>query len=179
VRDQPGSGSVLDTVAYMSPEQVRGDPVPPASDVFSLGSVLAFAATGRPPFGSDTAATVMFRIVNLPPDLAGLDDDGLRSLIEACLAKPPGDRPEVLAILAACDFEMLIGVSRCCAQSYWPWAAGRRRCSDGGLRWVRTVVHGKRSRVPAPTDPSARRVAVGNRYPGGIGAPSVGRPVTG
>jgi len=95
------AGSVVGTVAYMSPEQVRGDPVLPASDVFSLGSVLAFAATGRQPFGSDTAATVMFRIVSQPPDLAGLDDERLRSLIEACLAKPPGGRPEVRAILAA------------------------------------------------------------------------------
>ena len=95
------AGSVVGTVAYMSPEQVRGDPVLPASDVFSLGSVLAFAATGRQPFGSDSAATVMFRIVSQSPDLAGLDDEGLRSLIEACLAKPPGDRPEVRAILVA------------------------------------------------------------------------------
>ncbi len=95
------AGAVVGTFAYMSPEQVRGDPVLPASDVFSLGSVLAFAATGRPPFGSDTAATVMFRIVSQPPDLAGLVDHGLRSLIEACLAKSPGDRPQLPAVLAA------------------------------------------------------------------------------
>jgi WD40 repeat protein len=95
------AGSVVGTFAYMSPEQVRGDPVMPVSDVFSLGSMLAFAATGRAPFGSDTAATVMFRIVSQPPDLAGVADEDLRSLIEACLAKSPGDRPQLPVVLAA------------------------------------------------------------------------------
>jgi serine/threonine protein kinase/DNA-binding beta-propeller fold protein YncE len=95
------TGAVVGTFAYMSPEQVRGDPVWPASDVFSLGCVLAFAATGRPPFGSDTAAAVMFRVVGQPPDLAGVADEGLRTLIESCLAKSPDDRPAVPAVLAA------------------------------------------------------------------------------
>jgi serine/threonine protein kinase/DNA-binding beta-propeller fold protein YncE len=95
------AGAMVGTFAYMSPEQVRGEPVRPVSDVFSLGSVLAFAATGRPPFGSDTAATVMFRIVSEPPDLDGLADQDLRTLIEACLAKSPQDRPQVPVVLAA------------------------------------------------------------------------------
>ncbi|HTX26668.1 MAG TPA: serine/threonine-protein kinase [Streptosporangiaceae bacterium] len=95
------TGAVVGTFAYMSPEQVRGDPVRPASDVFSLACVLAFAATGRPPFGSDTAAAVMFRVVGQPPDLAGVADEGLRALIEACLAKSPEERPAVPAVLAA------------------------------------------------------------------------------
>jgi serine/threonine protein kinase/DNA-binding beta-propeller fold protein YncE len=95
------TGAVVGTFAYMSPEQVRGDPVRPVSDVFSLGCVLAFAATGRPPFGSDTAAAVMFRVVGQPPDLAGVADQDLRALIEACLAKSPGDRPTVPAVLDA------------------------------------------------------------------------------
>ena len=72
------TGTVVGTFSYMSPEQVRGDPVMPASDVFSLGCVLGFAATGRPPFGSDTAATVVFRIVTQPPDLAGGSRPGAR-----------------------------------------------------------------------------------------------------
>jgi serine/threonine protein kinase/sugar lactone lactonase YvrE len=95
------TGTVVGTFSYMSPEQVRGDPVMPASDVFSLGCVLGFAATGRAPFGSDTAATVVFRIVNQPPDLAGLADQELGTLIQACLAKSPEDRPTVRAVLAA------------------------------------------------------------------------------
>src|SRR5579862_1759281 len=100
---QPGltaTGALVGTLAYMSPEQVGGHPAGPASDVFSLGCVLAFAATGRPPFGADSAATVMFRIVGQPPDLAGLADDDLSELIAGCLAKSPADRPSVPAFLA-------------------------------------------------------------------------------
>ena len=85
----------------MSPEQVRGEVAGPASDVFSLGCVLAFAATGRPPFGSDSAASVMFRVVSQPPDLAGLADGELARLIASYLAKAPETRPAVLDLLAA------------------------------------------------------------------------------
>ena len=95
------TGAVVGTFSYMSPEQVRGDSVRHASDVFSLGCVLAFAATGRPPFGSDTAAAVMFRVVGQPPDLDGVVDERLRALIESCLAKSPQHRPAVPAVLAA------------------------------------------------------------------------------
>src|SRR5580658_3990826 len=95
------TGAVVGTFAYMSPEQIHGELATPAMDVFSLGCVLAFAVTGRPPFGSDTAAAVMFRIVGQPPDLAGLADAGVRDLIEGCLAKSPEDRLTVPAILGA------------------------------------------------------------------------------
>ena len=95
------TGGVVGTYAYMSPEQFRGEVAGPASDVFSLGSVLGFAATGRPPFGSDSALSIMYRVVNEPPDLAALADDQLRALITACLAKSSLARPAVQAILAA------------------------------------------------------------------------------
>jgi serine/threonine protein kinase len=95
------AGAVIGTFAYMSPEQVSGDVIGSASDVFSLGSVLAFAATGRPPFGGDSAVTVMYRLVNRPPDLAGLADPKLAELIGGCLAKAPEDRPTVSYLLAA------------------------------------------------------------------------------
>ena len=94
------TGAVIGTFSYMSPEQIRSDMATPSMDVFSLGCVLAFAVTGRPPFGSDTAAAIMFRIVGQPPDLAGVADAGVRDLIEGCLAKSPEDRLTVPAILA-------------------------------------------------------------------------------
>jgi serine/threonine protein kinase len=95
------TGVVVGTFAYMSPEQLRGDGAGAASDVFALGGVLGFAATGRPPFGTDPAATVMFRIISEPPDLAGLADGGLRELIGRCLDKTPTARPAVSALLTA------------------------------------------------------------------------------
>ncbi|WP_211240203.1 serine/threonine-protein kinase, partial [Promicromonospora kroppenstedtii] len=82
----------IGTAPYMSPEQVRGLDVTPASDVFSLGSVLVFACTGRSPFGGGAAEDVGRRVVRDGPDLAGVPS-GLRGLVEACLAKEPADRP--------------------------------------------------------------------------------------
>jgi len=94
------TGAVLGTFSYMSPEQVRGEHAGPASDVFALGATLAFAGTGRSPFGGESIANAVHRIVSQPPDLAGLPDGELRELIGACLAKDPARRPSVPGILA-------------------------------------------------------------------------------
>ena len=95
------TGAIVGTYAFMSPEQIRGEVARSPSDVFSLGSVLAFAATGRPPFGSESAASIMYHLINEPPELTGLDDEPLRALITACLAKSPHERPAVPDVLAA------------------------------------------------------------------------------
>src|SRR5579862_8407119 len=95
------TGAVVGTISYMSPEQIRSEQVGPASDVFSLGCVLAFAATGQPPFPGDSAVAVMFQIVNQPPDLTGVTEPRLHGLIGACLAKTAADRPGVPEVLAA------------------------------------------------------------------------------
>src|SRR3984893_5630799 len=88
------AGMVVGTYSYMSPEQLRGEVAGPASDVFSLGCTLTFAATARAPFGDDTIVSVMYRIISEPPDLTGLTDErGFRQLISECLAKSPDDRP--------------------------------------------------------------------------------------
>ena len=85
-------GSVIGTPLYMSPEQAQGEPTGPASDVFSLGGVLYFAATGSGPFGSGAAPIVLYRIVHTEPDLDRLPPE-LRDLVAACLAKDPARRP--------------------------------------------------------------------------------------
>ncbi len=88
---------VIGTPGYLSPEQARArdEEVGPPSDVFSLGCVLTYAATGRPPFGGGTAPAVIYRTVHEDPDLDAITDDGLRILVARCLAKDPADRPTV------------------------------------------------------------------------------------
>jgi hypothetical protein len=86
------------TPAFMSPEQAAGRQVGPASDVFSLGSVLVFAATGRSPFGGGRPEEVMYRVIRGKPVLDGLPAD-LRELVGACLSKDPRRRPSVETVL--------------------------------------------------------------------------------
>ncbi|MDO0939326.1 serine/threonine-protein kinase [Streptomyces sp. DG2A-72] len=92
------SRAVVGTPSFMSPEQARGDEIGQPSDVFSLGLVLAFAATGRSPFGNGQAEAILYRIVHDEPDLTGLPAH-LADLVRRCLAKDPGDRPVVARIL--------------------------------------------------------------------------------
>ncbi|WP_329367673.1 protein kinase [Streptomyces sp. NBC_00669] len=90
------TGAMIGSPGFMSPEQVRGDRVTPACDIFCLGSVLAYAATGLQPFGAASSGVhaQMFRIVQEPPDLDAVPE-GLRALVAACLAKEPDARPSL------------------------------------------------------------------------------------
>jgi hypothetical protein len=85
----------------MAPEQALGQPVGPPVDVFALGVVLAYAATGRTPFGDGASDAVLFRVVHQPPDLSGIEGD-LRRLIEECIDKHPENRPTPAQIAARC-----------------------------------------------------------------------------
>ncbi|MGP4048666.1 protein kinase domain-containing protein [Streptomyces sp. 2A115] len=82
------TGMVVGTPGFMSAEQLTGKPVGPASDVFSLGAVLAFTATGAGPFGTGSAHALSFRVVYEEPDLHQLPP-ALRAVVARCLAKQP------------------------------------------------------------------------------------------
>ncbi|MFE5721019.1 serine/threonine-protein kinase [Streptomyces erythrochromogenes] len=71
------------------------------ADVFALGATMAYAATGRPPYGTGDAATVSYRAVHEPVDLAGVEP-GLAALIGACVAKDPAARPGLPEVIARC-----------------------------------------------------------------------------
>jgi serine/threonine protein kinase len=92
------AGMVVGTPGYMSPEQAEGAQAGPTSDVFSLGCVLAYAATGNAPFGGGSAASVLYRVVTGQPDLSGVPG-GLREVIAACMMKNPAQRPGLAALV--------------------------------------------------------------------------------
>ncbi|MEV0225540.1 PQQ-binding-like beta-propeller repeat protein [Streptomyces sp. NPDC050704] len=95
------SGVLLGSPRYMCPEHALGDPMGPEGDVFCLGSVLAFAATGNAPFDGSSAATLLYQVVHGTPDLTGVPDP-LDTIMERCLDKSPAARPSPDWVSAAC-----------------------------------------------------------------------------
>jgi serine/threonine protein kinase len=93
------AGFVMGSPGFMSPEQAEGHDVGPASDMFSLGAVLAFAATGDGPFGGGSTAALVYRVVHSPANLDHVPDE-VRPLAERCLAKDPSHRPAAAELLA-------------------------------------------------------------------------------
>jgi tRNA A-37 threonylcarbamoyl transferase component Bud32 len=86
------AGMFMGTPGYLAPEVVQGHPSSPASDVHSWGATVAFAATGRPPYGGGPFESIFYRIVHGQPDLAGLPH-ALSGLVLAALARDPAQRP--------------------------------------------------------------------------------------
>jgi hypothetical protein len=88
------------TPAYMAPEQARDTrQASMASDVFSLGATLLFAATGHAPYQGETVMDILVRLATEPPDLAGLPAE-LADIVTACLERSPRKRPTSAAVLA-------------------------------------------------------------------------------
>lgn len=90
-------GTAVGSPGFLAPEQVRGAAVTPATDVFSLGATLAYAATADSPFGHGSSEVMLYRVVHEEPHLQGVPD-ALAPLVRACLAKDPEDRPTTLQL---------------------------------------------------------------------------------
>ncbi|NEB01846.1 serine/threonine-protein kinase [Streptomyces sp. SID13726] len=89
------TGNVIGTPPFMSPEQLASPrDVTPASDVFSLGSLLVFAAVGTGPFDADTPYMTGYQVMYESPDLDGVPE-ALLGLVGSCLDKDPAARPEL------------------------------------------------------------------------------------
>ncbi|WP_207936644.1 serine/threonine-protein kinase, partial [Actinomadura sp. KC216] len=86
-------GTRAGAAGFMSPEQAAGEPIGASSDVFSLGSTLAFAATGREPFGDGVWHVKLRRVQSEAPRLDGIGDPELRALIETCMERDAARRP--------------------------------------------------------------------------------------
>ncbi|MFE5944484.1 protein kinase [Streptomyces sp. NPDC056480] len=115
------TGMVIGTPAYMAPEQAVADRrLTGAADVFGLGSLLLYAANGRPPFGDGSGPDLLYRVVHAEPEFGRLTETEpeLADLIRTCLAKDPADRPTAAALVELTT-ERAEGV-------LWPAAVGER-----------------------------------------------------
>jgi predicted Ser/Thr protein kinase len=113
------TGMFMGTPGYLAPEVIEGELSGPASDVHSWGATVAFAATGRAPFGGGQFETIFYRIVNGRPDLAGIPAP-LLPLVSQALARDPAARPgamELCARTAALDPACLVPSA---AAGAWP-----------------------------------------------------------
>ncbi|PSM38759.1 serine/threonine protein kinase [Streptomyces dioscori] len=110
------TGVSIGSPGYMSPEQILGKGVTGAADVFSLGAVLAYAATGSSPFPGDSSAALLYKVVHEEPELGALSG-GLREVVAGCLAKDPSARPSPAALATALAPE---GAARLVAAGWLP-----------------------------------------------------------
>ncbi|KUJ66057.1 hypothetical protein ACZ90_40080 [Streptomyces albus subsp. albus] len=149
------TGAMVGSPPFMAPEQVQGLPMTGAADVFSLGSTLVMACTGRPPFAGTTVPSVLYNVVHSEPDLEAVPP-ALRSFIQPCLAKDPADRPSPLELLTA------IGTVAPASRP-WPQAVHRLTAEQ------RSGIDQLATRPAAPTAPIGAQ-------PPTITAPSVGSP---
>jgi hypothetical protein len=117
------TGVAVGTPAFMAPEQARAErTLTPAVDVFSLGGVLAFAASAYAPFGEGSGPDVFYRIVHQEPDLSAVQaaDPALGALVQACLAKDPADRPTAAELVTLASAETSTG------PAVWPPATAQQ-----------------------------------------------------
>ncbi len=96
------TGLVVGSPGFMSPEQAEGAEVGPPSDIFSLGAVLAFAATGQGPFGVGSTPALVYRVVHGQANLEALPPT-VRALAGRCLVKDPSLRPSAAELLAEAE----------------------------------------------------------------------------
>jgi serine/threonine protein kinase len=128
------------TPAYMAPEQARDATLTsPASDVFSLGATLVFAATGHPPYRGDTVMDVLVRLATEPPDLTDMPEE-LADLVAACLQRVPRDRPTDAAILTELGSFAL------------PAGPGHSYLPDSAMALIAEYQHGPRRPADARVD---------------------------
>ncbi|QFU90103.1 serine/threonine-protein kinase [Amycolatopsis sp. YIM 10] len=122
-----GTGSIIGSPAFMSPEQAGGGQVTAASDMFSLGAVLVMAATGQGPFTGSAAAQTLYNVVHTEPDLSAVPAE-IRALAEPCLVKDPARRPTPAQLL---DF---LGQAPAVAAPWPPAVHARIQQQDAEVR---------------------------------------------
>lgn len=155
---------VVGTPGFLAPEQAQAREVGPASDVFSLGCVLAYAATGRLPFGTGAADALLYRTVHDEPELDGVADTELRALLGRCLAKEPAERPTAAEVDAELAEDAPAGTVDWLPDPVVRMIADRsaEMLALPGIEPTEVTPETQESTVPeGPRSPSRRRILAG------------------
>ncbi|WP_051061312.1 serine/threonine-protein kinase [Nocardiopsis prasina] len=146
------TGSVVGSSGWISPQHYRGEAATFADDMFAWGALVAYAATGRPPFGSGAADAIAYRILREEPDLTGLDGP-LAALVRSALDKSAQQRPSAAELVRVISGEQKDG------------------SAESATRAVTALLHDHWSGAPVPTTQRLRvelptRRAVPRKRPG-------------
>ena len=160
------TGMFMGTPGYLAPEVIEGQPSTEASDIHSWGATIAYAATGRPPFGSGSFENIFYRIVQGNADIAGLPGP-LAQLVSAALSRDPRSRPTAAALCAQCASPGLAAGP--------PVLHGATTQAPGYGNGVAYGSAGAAARPPAGPPPSTRRAPDMRPAPGLRAAPGTGR----
>ncbi|WP_257578157.1 serine/threonine-protein kinase, partial [Streptomyces sp. JJ38] len=166
-------GTAVGSPGFLAPEQVRGAAVTPATDVFSLGATLAYAATGDSPFGQGSSEVMLYRVVHEEAQLQAVPP-ALAPIVHACLAKTAPERPTT-AQLSLRLKEIAAREARGLPQGVAPIPrpATQRAAEPAQPRTERGT-----GPTPRPTPPSSERVRPRPR-PGGPAGPGGTRRLPG
>ena len=163
------AGTLVGTVPYMSPEQIRGEAVDERSDLWAFGCLLFESLTGRSPFERRTAAATFVAIHEDEPDLGELPPDtpdAVRALVSECLQKDP-DRRSVSARAARTTLEAALGMLRGAASGRWSETSPAHRIAGAiagvlATLLVLAVAEGSLLRALLSATPSNLRGLVSN-----------------
>ena len=177
------TNSIIGTPSYMAPEQIEGRGITDKCDIFAWGCVIAFASTGRAPFGSDTVPAVVHRVVSSPPDLEGVDET-LRPIVESCLDKNPDNRPNAQTLLmwllghdgpdADTDTESALKEGEQIAQT--GVVTGGQVPFTPPPPGPPMIGHPDPHRGPGTSDPRMGQTGTSNPRPGAMGPPGISDP---
>ena len=177
------TSGVVGTPAYMAPEQLSGQPVTPAVDVFSWAATMVFAATGVPPFGQDSIPVMMNRILTADPVIGSIPSP-LRELVWYSLYKDPAQRPSTHQVLASLGETPAPAAPMYAPGSPWgtappsqqptapPWGAEQNIWAPD----PRNAPNMQNAQLPPVAPPPPQAPSPWDSVPGGETTPPRGRP---
>ncbi|MFJ4499180.1 PQQ-binding-like beta-propeller repeat protein [Streptomyces sp. NPDC088864] len=140
-------------LGHLTPEQLAGEEAGPASDLFVLGLLLAYAATGTTPLAEGPPAEAAERIAQADPELGGVPEE-LRGLIARCLAKDPADRPDAEAVAAGLAPQ---GAAALAADGWLPDRVAAAVAAQGAE--ARRTTEGPGAQAPGAPEPAPEEAA--------------------